>query len=281
MREEGGSLLLLDKVRQLELRFKLNTQNCWMNDVKFVLSFPVARRSGAILISRLDLSKVIDPVLRPNFISTARSFNTVIIDPGHGGSDSGATNNLGTEAYYNLRVARKLRVLLEARGFRVVMTRNNNKFLSLQQRVDLANRHANAIFLSIHHNAGGGRNAQGIETFTLSPQGTAHYGRGLKSSDTLRRAGNSQDAANIALATAIHSICQRRTNAFDRGIKRARFNVLTNVRHPAVLLECGFMSHPKEARRIHDNRYQDALAGSVADAVIKFRAAINARNRRN
>ncbi len=269
----GNSITLTSK--KYAVKLQMGSQDCYMNNVKFILSFPVTSEGNEILISRLDLSKVIDPVLRPNIIRTMHNFNTVILDPGHGGKDQGATNGLGTEAYYNLRIARKLKSILELRGFKVALTRNNDVFLSLQQRVDIANRFTNAIFVSIHHNSAGGRAAEGIETFTLSPQGTAHYGRGVKASDANKLVGNNQDGANIALATAVHSTCQRSTKAFDRGIKRARFSVLTNIRHPAILLEVGFMSNARDARRIHDNRFQDVVSTSMANAIGNFRAALN------
>lgn len=244
-----------------------------------MFSNPVIAIGDKPYISRIDLAKLIDPVLRPNFIKNAADFRTVILDPGHGGKDPGATNSLGTEAFYNLKVAGRTKAQLEAKGFRVVMTRTSDRFLSLQERVDLANAiRENAIFISIHFNSGG-RAARGIETFTLSPPGVSHYGRGLIAADSLARAGNEHDSANIALATSVHGSLLRRLqrNTFDRGIKRARFSVLSGVRHPAILLEGGFMTHPYEARLIENDAYQNALANGIVDAVVKYRYAVAAK----
>jgi len=274
----GRTLILENPERpRIEVRFEINGHTCLMNNVKFILSHPVTEQNGKIWVSRTDLAKLIDPVLRPNFIRNAGDFNTVILDPGHGGKDPGARNSLGTEAYYNLKLAGLAKRRLEARGFRVIMTRTSDRFLSLQERVDFANNiRENAVFISIHFNAGGSH-ARGIETFTLSPPGVAHYGRGLRADDNRARIGNQQDSANIALATALHGSALTRlgNNTFDRGIKRARFNVLSGVRHPAVLFEGGFMSHPQESRLIHDNRYQETLAVAIADAVVRYRAAVS------
>ncbi len=280
MHRSGRMLVLENSARpKIEVKFEIGGYTCLMNNVKFVLSHPVVAQGSKVWVSGVDLAKLVDPVLRPSFIPNAGNFNTVILDPGHGGKDPGAVNSFGTEAFYNLKLAGLAKRSLEARGFRVVMTRESDRYLSLQQRVDLANNiRENAVFISIHFNSGG-RHARGIETFTLSPPGVAHYGRGIRESDNIVRTGNQQDSANIALATALHGSALTRlgNNTFDRGIKRARFSVLSGVRHPAILFEGGFMSHPQEARLIHDARYQNQLAESIADAIVRYRAAVSRR----
>lgn len=283
----NGADLVLENPRVV-MRMTVGSAECTMNRVKFVFSKPVTEIDGKPFVSRTDLTKLIDPVLRPNFIKNAGNFRTVIIDPGHGGKDPGATNPYGTEAEYNLKVANLVRTELMKlppphNNIRVVMTRTNDKFLSLQERVNLANAIAgDAIFISLHFNSGG-RAAHGIETFTLSPPGVAHYGRGVVAADALMRAGNQHDSANVALATAVHGMVVRGLgqNTFDRGIKRARYTVLSGVRHPAILLEGGFMSHPYEARLIHKPEYQIALAKGVAAAVVKYRNAVTNRVQAN
>ena len=261
----------------VRMQVTANSQECLMNSVKFILTNPVVEHSGRLLVSSMDLHKLIDPVLRPSYINRAGNFNTVILDPGHGGKDAGARNQYGKESTYNLNVARKVRDILTAQGYKVIMTRESDRYLTLNQRVQIANRHSNAIFVSIHFNAGGRRKARGIETFTLSPQGVAHYGRALKASDKKMRSGNYHDSANIALATAIHGRTLQQTRSVqipDRGIKRARYSVLTSVKHPAILLEGGFMSHPIEARIIHSPSYQYRIARGVAEGIMRYHAAV-------
>lgn len=275
MTRSGQSVLLENAKIVMSLRIGGN--ECLMNNVKFVFSHTIATLGEKIYVSRVDLAKLIDPVLRPSFIKNAGDFRTVVLDPGHGGKDPGATNPYGTEAGYNLRLAGLVKKQLEAKGFKVVMTRTSNLYLSLQERVNLANAVTErAIFVSIHFNSGG-RSARGIETFTLSPPGVSHYGRDFKEADLQTRAGNEHDSANIALATSVHGSILRRLgkNTFDRGIKRARFSVLSGVRHPAILLEGGFLSHPYEARLIENDAYQNALAGGIVDAVTKYRFAVS------
>lgn len=270
-----GSSIVLENSK-VEMKLKVGGHECLMNNVKFVFSHPVAASGNKVYVSRMDLAKLIDPVLRPSFIANAGDFRTVILDAGHGGKDPGATNPLGNESRYNLQLAERTRKLLEARGFKVVMIRNSDRYFSLQERVNLANAvKEDAIFISIHFNSGG-RHARGIETFTLSPPGVSHYGRGLVAGDHQTRTGNQHDSANIALATAVHGSVLRRLgqNTFDRGIKRARFSVLSGVRHPAILFEGGFMSHPFEARLIESEAYQNALANGMVDAIVRYRFAV-------
>lgn len=273
---QKGNSLILEIPKKKRMSLTVGGRECLMNEVKFVFTHPVTMSGEKAFISRIDLSKLIDPVLRPRFIKNAENFSTIILDPGHGGKDAGATNSLGTEAMYNLRVATMAKLMLEKRGFKVVMTRESDRYLSLQERVNLANARAeNALFISIHFNAGGSE-ARGIETFTLSPAGVSHYGRDTIASDYAERAGNEHDSANVALATAVHGSVLRKlgTNTFDRGIKRARFSVLSGVRHPAILFEGGFMSHQREARLIHNERYQKAIASGIVGAIAKYRNAL-------
>lgn len=273
---QTGKNLVLENDK-VEIKLTVGGNECLMNNVRFVLSNSVITSGSGVYVSRMDLAKLIDPVLRPTFIPNAGDFRTVILDAGHGGKDPGATNPIGTEANYNVRLAIRLKKLLEAKGFRVKMIRETDRYYSLQERVNIANSVSeNAIFVSLHFNSGDRRSARGIETFTLSPPGVSHYGSRLKASDAQTQIGNQQDSANIALATAIHGSILRRLgkNTLDRGIKRARFSVLSGVKHPAVLFEGGFMSHPYEARLIANDSYQAAIAAGMVDAIVRYRFAV-------
>lgn len=276
-----GSKIELRKPN-VKMEFTTGSNTCYMNGLKFGLTSSVISDGGKVLVSHTDVAKMIDPILKPSFIPNVKSFDTIIIDPGHGGEDAGAVNRYGTEAGYNLTVARILQAGLKAKGFHVIMTRESDVFLTLSQRVALANRYSNAIFISIHFNSSSNSTASGIETFTLSPVGVAHYGRGLKKSDNRAQSGNQQDSANIALATAIHGRMKERVVGYgvpDRGIKRARFSVLSGIKHPAILIEGGFMSNSKEALLIENAKYQSVIATSVYEGIFRFRSALNARGK--
>lgn len=245
-------------------------QDFYVNNFRYVLSYPVRMLGGELMISAVDMLKLVDPVLRPRY-NPNNKLRTIVIDPGHGGHDAGAVSAYAREKDCNLAVALKLRRLLQKKGFRVVMTRDSDYFLTLQQRVDIANRCPDSIFVSIHHNSGR-RAADGIETFTLAPHGTTSpFARTRRHEDL---AGNNQDSENIALATAVHSRAIRSTKATDRGIQRARFSVLCTIRRPAILFEGGFVSNPQEGRLISSPHYQNKLAESICEGIVSYHATV-------
>lgn len=238
----------------------------YVNNYRFVLSHPVRKQGTELMISSVDMRKLVDPVLNPRY-SPQLKLRTVVIDPGHGGHDAGAVRGSVKEKDLNLAVARKLRRMLERQGYRVVMTRDGDYFLTLQQRVDIANRIPDSVFVSIHHNAGRSA-ASGIETFTLAPHGTTSpFARSRRFDDL---AGNNQDSENIALATAVHSRAIRGSGAIDRGIQRARFSVLCTIRRPAILFEGGFVSNPAECRKMATDSYQTMLANSICEGIAAY-----------
>lgn len=264
-----GSMLTYQGEHRVSLRN--NHQDFYVNNYRYVLSYPIRSYAGQMMISSTDVSKLVDPVLRPKFSLNAGTLRTVVIDPGHGGHDAGAVSPYAREKDCNLAVALKLRKLLQEQGYRVVMTRDKDVFLTLQQRVAIANRCPDSIFVSIHHNSGR-RAAEGIETFTLAPYGTTSpFARTRRMADL---AGNDQDSENIALATAIHSRAIKSTNATDRGIQRARFSVLCTIERPAVLFEGGFVSNPEEGRLISSSKYQDKLARSICEGIIGYSSVV-------
>ncbi len=249
-------------------------QDFYVNNYRYILSYPVRERNGKLLISTIDMKKLVDPVLRPRYSKEAGTVTTVVIDPGHGGHDAGAVSPYAREKDCNLAVALKLKAKLEKKGFKVVMTREDDRFLTLRQRVDIANATPNSIFVSIHHNSGS-RSATGIETFTLAPQGTTSpFARTRRDADL---AGNDQDSENIALATAVHSRAIKNTQATDRGIQRARFSVLCTIVRPAILFEGGFVSHASEGSKISTDAYREKLAESICAGVVSYSQTVGGR----
>ncbi len=251
--------------------FRTGRLDFYLNNYRYILSHPILSHDGHNLISTIDVSKLIDPVLRPQFSSQSGPVTTVVLDAGHGGHDSGAVSSYAIEKKCNLQLARKVRDILIKKGFKVVMTRDDDTFLTLQQRVNIANKVPNSIFVSIHHNSGRSA-AQGIETFTLAPQGTTSPFARKRLNHQLQ--GNYQDSANIALATAVHSRTIKASGATDRGIQRARFSVLCTIRRPAILFEGGFVSNAKEGRRISSSIYQDTLAKAIAEGIVAYKVNV-------
>ncbi len=269
------------------LKADIGSQELLLNNTKFILSYPVVERNGKALFSRLDLCKLIDPVLMPNHIATAEVFDTVVIDAGHGGHDSGARGVYGYEKDFSLKMAFAVRDSLRKRGFKTVLTRSTDNFISLPGRVQIANATPRSIFISLHFNSGSSA-AAGIETWALSPQGTSSTFMGQRNWDAASFRGNNRDSENIALATAVHamvihnlslsSLAERgliNRGLVDRGIKRARWTVLTGCNRPGILFEGGFVTNPTECRLIAAPAYQNYLAETIAEAVQNYRRALH------
>lgn len=261
------------KAPNLILKGQIGSMEMLINNIKFILSYPVAESNGKVIISRLDLCKLIDPVLRPSFIAGADQIDTVVLDAGHGGHDSGAKGVYGYEKEFALKMATTTKAALEKRGFKVILTRSTDTFISRTGRVAIANKTPNSIFISLHFNSGGSA-ATGIETFALTPQGSSaslERGGGYNASGLT---GNSQDSENIALATAVHALVISRFKLVDRGIKRAQWTVLTGCNRPGILFEGGFVTNGTECRLIASTTYRDAVANTIADAVVNYRKAL-------
>ncbi len=247
----------------------------YLNGVRHWLCFPAVEKDEKILISRVDLVKTIEPVLRPHMIRGLKDFDTVVLDAGHGGQDRGAVSRFGHEKNFALDVARRVRILLKATGLNVVMTRDSDTFIPLEDRPAVANKIENSIFVSIHFNAGEKGytpGATGIEVFALTPRSApSTIDQTLRPHHMLPEAGNVHDAANLVLATSVHHAILGRTQLFDRGVKRARFAVLRHSKRPAVLVEGGFLSNPDEARLIATPTFRTALARSIASGIVAFK----------
>lgn len=250
---------------------KAGNMDFYVNNYRYILSYPIREVQGQLLVSTTDVKKLIDPVLRPSFDKDSGKITTVVIDPGHGGQDAGAVSSYAREKDCNLELSLYLRDLLVKKGLKVVMTRDSDYFLTLQQRVAIANQYPNSIFVSIHHNSAKS-SATGIETFTLAPKGTTSPFAKSRSQQTL--SGNNQDSENIALATAIHSRAIKASGAVDRGIQRARFSVLCTIKRPAVLFEGGFVTSPTEGKLISNAGYQKKLANAICEGILSYCAIV-------
>ena len=260
------------------LKISLNSREAIINGVKHWLCLPVSQYQGKWLISRMDLVKTIDPIFRPNRITTAKNFDTIIIDPGHGGDDRGARSYYSPdEKLLTLDTAKRLGQLLKTSGFRVVLTRNSDVFVPLEERAQIANRYPNSIFVSLHFNSGGSH-AKGIETFCLSPRGTQSVmSSRLKYSDFRELSGNDWDGNNILLAASVQGKLTEllSSNTEERGVKRARFSVLRECERPAILVEGGFVTHSQEGRKLATPIYRQQLAEKVKQGILDYSSLLN------
>ncbi|CAN5540412.1 hypothetical protein BH09VER1_BH09VER1_24030 [soil metagenome] len=246
-----------------------------INGVKYVLCFPILVQNGKTLISAMDVVKIIEPILRPQKIKDAVAVKTVILDAGHGGHDSGATGPLGAEKDATLDVVLRAKKLLEASGFTVKCTRATDTFIPLDDRASFANRQMNAIFVSIHFNKSNTGGGTGIETYCLAPRGVPSMDEeNLRYSDFVLYPGHAHDAENVTLATTVHAALIRSLGLTDRGIKRARFLVIKNIKIPGILVEGGFMSGAPDYQMINTPDYRQRMAQCIVDGINRYKQAV-------
>jgi N-acetylmuramoyl-L-alanine amidase len=168
---------------------------------------------------------------------------TVVIDAGHGGYDRGGIpGQRVSEKDMTLDVARRLKSVLAASGYRVVMTRDSDVFVPLGTRCAIANSQRNGIFVSVHFNSATRRGASGIETYFYSRD-------------------------SLSLASAIHHYVAGGAPSDNRGVRRRGYYVLRRTNMPAVLVECGFLTNPTEAAYAQNASYRQKLAEAIASGV--------------
>ena len=269
----AGKKIRLETVKH-PLEFVSGSREVIINGARSWLCFPLIEHDGKFLVSRMDVAKTIEPQLRPHRIPNIGRLQTVVLDPGHGGHDKGAVGRYGYEKNFALDVARKLRPLLQAKGLRVIMTREGDYFVPLEVRAQIANAAQDSIFVSIHFNATDrDPNATGFEIFSFTPRGapsTSDTSLTLSSLDM--QAGSTVDTQSMALSSCIYHSLLGHIPEFDRGIKRARFAVLRLTRVPAVLIEGGFLTERGESELIAKNDWRTKLAQSISVGIQNYQA---------
>ncbi|HEY2573171.1 MAG TPA: N-acetylmuramoyl-L-alanine amidase [Verrucomicrobiaceae bacterium] len=177
----------------------------------------------------------------------AKAFDTVILDPGHGGHDRGAAIGNVYEKHLALDTARRVQQLLSGAGFKVVMTRDNDVFIPLEGRSAVGNKHSNAIFVSIHYNYNRSGSGHGIETYHCHD-------------------------SSYRLAAYIQAYVIKESGLDNRGVKHANFHVIrVTTKNPAVLVECGFVSNKLERGAMVTGAYREKIAEGIAKGIIAYR----------
>ena len=204
-------------------------------------SFRIALSAAALLVIFLAASSY--AAKRSQSSGGDSSPITVVIDAGHGGYDRGGIpGQRVSEKDMTLDVARRLRSVLAASGYRVVMTRDSDVFVPLGTRCAIANAYRNALFVCVHFNSATRRGASGIETYFYSRD-------------------------SLALASAIHHYVTGGAPSENRGVRRRGYYVLRRTNIPAVLVECGFLTNPTEASYAQTASYRQKLAEAIATGV--------------
>lgn len=268
------------------------------------LEKPVQIYEGALMVPKSVLElpwwrdvtvdkKVVPPALpKPTY-----AFDTIIIDPGHGGKDPGAVTKGIVEKHLVLDLSMQLKEVLEKEGFNVELTRSRDHFVSLADRARMANASgACDLFMSIHVNSHRDKRAAGFEIFYPSSRMsdgvrartilTQQY---VTQKNVCQQPVSNDDIARMAKALRfgrdeasicatfideeIRAVCDR-----SRGVKGGRYSVLNWVSKPAVLIELGFLSNTKEAGRLNTKTYQHMLVKAISRALLTYRDDFEKRN---
>ncbi len=252
-----------------------DSRKAQINGVQVWLAFPVIYQSGNVLISQTDLAETIGPVLTPRTNPSGIKVRTICIDPGHGGNDPGYQVGSNDEKKYTLLLAQEVRDQLKAAGFKVVLTRTTDVKIPLEERPALARKAGADLFISLHFNASEtARNeVKGTEIFCCTPAG-AHSTNARGEGDAQWVIGNRTDERNMLLAYEMQKSYAKNLGIEDRGVKRARFQVLREATMPAILIEGGFMSHPAEGKKIYDPGYRKQMAHAVVEGVLAYKSEV-------
>ncbi|WNG49484.1 N-acetylmuramoyl-L-alanine amidase [Archangium minus] len=251
----------------------------------------------------LALARVLVLLCLPASSLAAERPARIVVDPGHGGAQEGATSPTGLlEKEVSLQIAHRVRAHLEKQlGAQVLMTRDEDQSMPLPERVEFANKQRPDLFLSIHCNAMPTKRTrarvQGIETYFLSANASnataraaadrenaeAPAAREARGDSTLAfilhdlaRTEAHQDSSRLAYA--IHQKLIAATGGSDRGVLQAPFYVLNGVEAPAVLIEVGYISHPEEGARLGRAEHQEKLAIAITEGVRAFLAEVRKRD---
>jgi len=209
--------------------------------------------------------------------AVSKPFAVVILDPGHGGEDSGAMCGGVLEKDLTLDVARRIDRLLDSEGIATLMTRVGDTYVSLADRAALANRARNCIFVSIHFNEDNKPVASGVETYYAAHQITAGSFLASWLPFLWRPLSNSPNPESQDLAGLIQEALVARTRAADRGVQARQFFVIANVTSPAVLIEGGFLTNKEDISKLGSEDYRDQIAAAVTDGILQYRASASRR----
>lgn len=277
---EAGKKLTLKSI-WTTIELEADSRDARLNGLRvFLGSAPRAYR-GELFVGRIDAEKLLTPLLLAgDGQKTVPALRTIVIDPGHGGRDPGKENRRlhVDEKTMALDTAVRLQRILESMGYRVLLTRTDDRHLGPDKVSDLLQRNLIArqagadLFISLHYNAVGGdaQKVTGVEVYTLTPQfqySTADPERDDDKGAAEFNKGNAFDHWNILLGYHVHRRMIEELRAADRGLKRARWAVLRHAECPSILIEAGFLSNDAETRRIATPAYRQKIAEAIAHGV--------------
>ena len=276
----GQSIVLSDGRHRFE--FRSGTKEATFDGIKIFLSYPIEKQSIPMtrlkkVVHRLELLKdeyrirtadvenILKPLLFPqNFVK--KRAKTIVLDPGHGGKAEGTVQNGLKEKLLTLKTAQLLAGKLRSMGYVVHLTRTADVDISLSQRSAFANMKHADLFVSVHYNSAPSEQARGIEVFAFPLAGYPSSDQVVTKEFTSMPI-NAFDGQNSILGWQVQQKIIQNVGSVDRGVKRKRLGVLRELNCPGILIECGFLSHPTEAKTCNSSDYQEKLTRAIADGI--------------
>jgi N-acetylmuramoyl-L-alanine amidase len=209
--------------------------------------------------------------------AASKPFAVVVLDPGHGGQDSGAMCGGVLEKDLTFDVARRIDRLLNSEGIATLMTRVGDTYVSLADRAAFANRVRKCILVSIHFNEDNQPVASGVETYYAAHQITAGSLLASWLPFLWRPLSDSPNPESQNLAALVQEALVARTRSIDRGTQARQFFVITNVTSPAILIEGGFLTNKEDISKLASEDYRNQVAAAVADGILRYRDAASQR----
>lgn len=259
------------------LSFTVDSRRASVKGTDVSLSVPVALRNGFAYIGAVDVTHTLNPILAPPKNVAGRKVQNIVLDPGHGGKDPGNMEGRRQEKQFTLMFAKELAELLTKAGFKASLTRTADTSLDLPERAAIARRRGADLLLSLHFNSAdfaGGSAVKGAETYCMTPVRTSSTNARGEGAGAGAYPGNRFDSKNVLLAYLLQKAITEKTGAEDRGVKRARFQVLRSAEMPAALIEAGFMTNPTDAKRIYDAAQRRLMAQAIVDGVLAYKRMV-------
>ena len=260
------------------LEFRIHKRDATLNQTKVFLGKPILLHQGKLHVSRRDFDLTLSPLLTPQIFPNPPKLYHIVIDAGHGGKDVGTQNTrLGLkEKDLTLDMALRLKRSLESHGYKVSLTRADNRFVKLEDRTLIANKLKADLFISLHLNAAANPRAYGIETFAMPLSSHPPTSRDKTvAGDKTHHPANAKDPWNALVCYHVQNALCSHTGARDRGCKRARFVVLKALNCPGILIEGGFLTHPTEGQRLGSATYREKLVQAITKGVLGYQKTLD------
>ena len=291
-KQHGLTLQWLEPGKRFQLtgtgprvEFEVGSREFSIDGARAFLGEAIRMPQKKALISRIDAERFVGPILRPSAAGPAPALRVIALDAGHGGRDSGKVNPRlkVSEKTLTLDMVNRMKPLLEKQGYRVVLTRTEDRFVELAERAEIADRAGADLFISVHFNSveSGAERVTGVEVFTMTPQHQLSTDQNPDSQASKANPGNLYDGWNAVLGHCLHKAMLDDMKVPDRGLKHGRLAVLRLSSCPAALVEAGYLSHPDETRKLMKPAYRQQIAEALADGVSNYaRALESARKKR-